>query len=422
MMSENSPLSPCLEPAPYFKSSKFPLSDVLAEETTCEVCVVGAGVSGLCVAYELASRGHRVIVVDGDELGRGETARSTAHLVTALDERYFVLEEQYGRAVTAAAATAHARGIDWIEEVVARHQIDCGFCRVPGTLVVPRHRAEDAESLISREHAAAARAGIACESLDSCHVPGGCRSAALQFPRQAQLQPVALLAGLAHAIQKAGGLVVTNHPVTDIRASRTPLQCTAGGKLIQARHMVIASHAIPESLRPRLRKVRSVVSYVMVYSTHKRDMGLTPSLLWDGYWDDDTPYHYVRIDDATDSIEAGPQRIVVGGEDHEGECAIDAAAAYARLDRWTREHFTCVDKSLHQWWGRIAEPEGEFALIGSVPGAPGLYIVAGDSGNGMTYGAIAARRVTAMIEDQPAVEIEDAIFNPASVIPGTSAH
>lgn len=404
----------CLQPSPYFQSSQFPQSDTLATESSCDVCVIGAGVSGLSVGYELASRGHRVIVIDGDELGRGETARSTAHLVTALDERYFVLEEQFGPTVTRAAAAAHACGIDWIEQTVARHGIACGFRRVPGMLVVPRDRGSEAESLLAREMAAAKRAGVESECINACHALVTCQSSALQFPGQAQLQPVAFLAGLAKAIQHAGGLIVTNHLVTDILTDLSPMQCLAGGKRVQARHVVIATHSIPTALRPQLRKIRQFVSHVVTYALDPRAQRLEPSLLWDGYWDTDTPYHYVRIDDV-DTGDANLQRIVVGGEDCEVECPRDEVGAYARLDRWTHEHFPFVGEPLHRWWGRIDEPDGEFALIGGVPNSPGLYIVAGDSGNGMTYGAIAARRIATMIEGLPTIETEDVIFDPATV-------
>ena len=68
----------------------------LVADTHVEVCVVGAGIAGLSVAYELARRGLRVVVLDDGPIGGGETAQTTAHLASALDDRFQRLEDLHG--------------------------------------------------------------------------------------------------------------------------------------------------------------------------------------------------------------------------------------------------------------------------------------------------------------------------------------
>ena len=53
-----------------------------------DVAVIGSGIAGLSVAYELASRGRSVVVLDRGRIGCGMTARTTAHLASALDDNY----------------------------------------------------------------------------------------------------------------------------------------------------------------------------------------------------------------------------------------------------------------------------------------------------------------------------------------------
>ena len=62
----------------------------LVRQETTDVCIVGAGIAGLSTAYELLVRGLRVIIVDDGPIGGGETARTTAHLASALDDRFVV--------------------------------------------------------------------------------------------------------------------------------------------------------------------------------------------------------------------------------------------------------------------------------------------------------------------------------------------
>src|SRR3954468_17638420 len=60
----------------------------LSKSERADVVVVGSGIAGLLVAYELVRRGRSVIVLDRGSIGSGMTARTTAHLATAPDDYY----------------------------------------------------------------------------------------------------------------------------------------------------------------------------------------------------------------------------------------------------------------------------------------------------------------------------------------------
>ena len=73
------------------------LSAPLQNDEQTDVCVIGAGIAGLTTAYHLGRQGKKVIVLESDRTGGGETGRTTAHLANALDDRYFRLERVHGR-------------------------------------------------------------------------------------------------------------------------------------------------------------------------------------------------------------------------------------------------------------------------------------------------------------------------------------
>ena len=58
----------------------------LASNLKTEVVVVGGGIAGLSVAYCLVKAGKKVVVVEDGFIGSGESGRTTAHLVNALDQ------------------------------------------------------------------------------------------------------------------------------------------------------------------------------------------------------------------------------------------------------------------------------------------------------------------------------------------------
>jgi glycine/D-amino acid oxidase-like deaminating enzyme len=61
----------------------------LMEDTSADVIIVGAGIAGMTTAYLLTREGKRVVVLDDGVIGGSMTGRTTAHLVNALDDRYY---------------------------------------------------------------------------------------------------------------------------------------------------------------------------------------------------------------------------------------------------------------------------------------------------------------------------------------------
>src|SRR5512132_2042809 len=122
-----------------------------------DVCVVGAGIAGLTVAYTLARAGKRVVVLDDGPIGGGETGRTTAHITAALDDRYYEIASMHGEEGARLAAESHDAAIGRVEEIVREERIDCDFERVDGYLFL--HRDGDPAEL-DRELEAAHRAGL----------------------------------------------------------------------------------------------------------------------------------------------------------------------------------------------------------------------------------------------------------------------
>ena len=116
---------------------RLPLESKLTEEIRTDVCIVGAGIAGMSTAYLLARQGKSVVVLDNGPIGGGMTARTTAHLTNALDNRYFEIERLHGKEGARLAAESHTAAINAIEAIVEREAIRCEFARLDGFLFVP---------------------------------------------------------------------------------------------------------------------------------------------------------------------------------------------------------------------------------------------------------------------------------------------
>ena len=126
------------------------------------------------------------------------------------------------------------------------------------------------------------------------------------------------------------------------------------------------------------------------------------------YWDTPDPYHYVRLQHmGTDEV------LIVGGEDHKTGQADDTDERFERLEAWTRERFATAGTVEFRWSGQIMEPIDSLAFIGRNPGDKNIYVVTGDSGNGMTHGTIAGMLLTDLIQGR---ENEwETLYDPARI-------
>src|SRR5690348_5781878 len=82
-------------------TDQAPIYPRLTQDETCDVAIIGAGVAGAMVAYDLAAAGLSCIVLDRRSPGQGSTAASTALLMFDLDTPLHKLEREIG--------SAHAR-------------------------------------------------------------------------------------------------------------------------------------------------------------------------------------------------------------------------------------------------------------------------------------------------------------------------
>ncbi len=382
--------------SPWMDRTPAPLRPLM-EDVSADVAIVGAGIAGLSVAYELARRGRGVVIVDDGPIGGGETGRTTAHLVTALDRRYYSIERMHGAERAALAAESHAAAVDRIEEIVQTERIHCDFQRLSGYLYVPESlRSKEAE-LIERERSAALRAGVACAVREhtpsiSCE-PGPC----LEFLRQGQFHPLSYLEGLAEAITRRGGRIFTGTHAEQIEGGKNARVVCAGGRTVVARAVVVATNT-PVNDRIALHTKQ------IGHRTYVLGMGMPtdtmpPALFWDGFWDDpDDPYHYVRL--ATHRI-SGRTLLIVGGEDHKTGRADDGRTRYDLLESWARVRFPMATSVEFRWSGQVIEPLDELAFIGRNPGhEENVFVVTGDSGNGMTHALIAGMMLPDLIDGQ----------------------
>ena len=370
----------------WMATADVPTFPPLASDAECDVCIVGAGIAGLTIAYTLARTGKSVLVLDDGPIGGGETGRTTAHLTWALDDFYTEIEKMHGGDGARIAAESHRSAVDRIEAIVREEHIDCDFERLDGYWFAAKPsdaRLLDAEGVAARRAGAGQVERVAVIPGLSFQPP-----AALRFPNQAQFHPLKYLAGLARAIVRLGGRIHCGSHVSDFEnRPRRPQVKTSEKQTVTADAVVFATNSPINDWVKMHTKQASYRTYVIATRVPR---GSVPKGL---YWDTGNPYYYVRLARDAD----GETLLIVGGEDHKTGQADELERRFGSLLEWTRRHFPMAGDIAYRWSGQIIEPNDQMAFIGRNPGDQNVYIATGDSGNGMTHGTIAGMLIPDLI-------------------------
>jgi Rieske Fe-S protein len=208
----------------------------------------------------------------------------------------------------------------------------------------------------------------------------------LRFQNQAQFHIIKYLQGLTKAILKHGGKIFGESHVSHVEDGSPCLVKTEGGT-IYAQSVIMATCSPVNNRFLIHTKQAGYRTYVIAASIPKGE--IKKAL----YWDTEDPYHYIR----TLERDAESEWVIVGGEDHKTGQGISSDRLYEHLEKWARERFHKMGKIQYRWSGQVFEPIDSLSFIGKNPGDKNIYVVTGDSGNGLTHGTIAGILIPALL-------------------------
>jgi glycine/D-amino acid oxidase-like deaminating enzyme len=365
---------------------------------TVDIAIIGGGITGCAAAYLLRDSGFSVALIDKETIGSWSTGSTTAFLMSILDIEPSALIERFGDTAAANIVRAHRDAIDWYESVVREEHIDCEFMRC-NTHVYAKS-AHEAQQL--RQEVDASRK-LGLDTSFRAEIDGLKTHGAIRADSQAKFHPLKFLHGLVGTLNQE--TVFENTDVTRIEERSDTVHIYSSGGTVTAKRVLMATHYPLDPQPPALRfKKAWYQTYVLAASIPK---GAVPEGL---YEDVENPYHYMRIDSRKDR-----DRLILGGEDHRSDIPFSKETAFAALEQYMHEVFAFTEYTItHQWSGGIVEPGDGIAFIGPI-GSGNIFYSTGYSGNGMTYGVIAAKMFREFCTGKPSSYPEFAADRPLSL-------
>jgi glycine/D-amino acid oxidase-like deaminating enzyme/nitrite reductase/ring-hydroxylating ferredoxin subunit len=353
----------------------------LAQDVHADVCVIGAGITGLSAALELTRTGASVVVLEGRFAGAGASGYNTAKLSSLHGLTYARLESRLGEDAARSYGAANQRGLERAFELTAELGIDCELRRKPNLTYA---ESADDRQQIEDEVAAARRAGLPAALVEETDLPYPV-AAAVRFADQAEFHPIKFVYGLARALEAAGGRLFEGTFAEAVDAGAPCRVRTAGGRTVTASNVIVATHLPFLDRGLYFARCHPERSYV-VAAPYERTEG-TGGM----YLSTESPAHSIRT-----HVLGERTWLLVGGESHKTGQA-DARERYERLERWTRERFRV--EPVMRWATQDQMPADGVPYIGPVdPVSRNVYVATGFRKWGLAMGIAAAELLAAWVE------------------------
>ena len=360
-----------------------PDAPALRGELKVDVCVVGAGITGLSAALHLLEQGKRVCLLEAHETGHGGSGRNVglvnAGMWIAPDE----VEAKLGAAVGGKLLATMGAAPALVFSLIDKYAIDCQ-ARREGTL----HMAHNARGVADLQSRCAQwqRRGAPVEMLrdGACQAATGTRriAAALLDRRAGTINPMAYTSGLARAVVELGGQLFHRSPVVRLERQDASWSVLTEGGAVIAEQVVLASNAYTEGEWSELRRCFFPGFYYQVASAPLDDE-LAGHILpgGQGAWDTRQVLSSIRRD--------AEGRLLLGSLGNGASKPAWFLRAWA--ERIQQHYFPTLGRVDWQstWTGCIAfTPDHLMRLFEP---APGLLAVTGYNGRGVTTGTVVGR-------------------------------
>ena len=362
----------------WLQSVAIPTYPTLTKNMETDVCVVGAGITGITTAYLLAKEGLSVVLVEANDVLHGTTGHTSAKVTAQHGLIYNKLLKSIGKNEARLYYEANKNAVKWMRKIVEEENINCEWRDETAYLYA---MTEKGEKDIEDEYAAYEQLHIKGELTTDIPISLPIKNA-LKLSGQGQFHPVKYCLHLLKAFEKLGGKIFQQVTAVNITSGVRAVLQTKNEKEIGAKYIVCATHyPFYEGLGMYAMRMYAERSYVVAATLKEKYAGGM-------YINAEKPARSIR-----QTTIDGKQAILLIGDEHRTGEAEDTSAHYRHLHTFGMEHLH-LEKEVAKWSAQDLTTLDEIPYVGSItPNEENILIATGFRKWGMTNGTAAAHLI-----------------------------
>ncbi|MGJ8623837.1 MAG: NAD(P)/FAD-dependent oxidoreductase [Yoonia sp.] len=301
-------------PASYYAENatlldRFPAA---TGDISCDVCVVGAGFTGLSAAYHLAQRGYDVVVLEAQRVGFGASGRNGGQVSMGQRREQGDLEAMLGDAHARQLWEIGAQAVDLVRDLCSKDEVYTDF---HDGIIEAVHRKRDHHH--NQSHVDLMRDTYSYDKLrlleaDECRhlVNSPAYHGGVLDMGSGHVNPLELVLGLARLARAAGARIFEQSKVLDLTPG-DPALLKTDQALIKARHVVLACNGYLGGLQQDVaQRVMPINNFIV--ATEPMDPAAQEEIIRNNYAVADSKFvvNYFRFSD--------DHRLLFGGTESYG--------------------------------------------------------------------------------------------------------
>lgn len=355
---------------------------MLQEHLECDVCIVGAGFSGLSAGLHLVEQGFKVILLESVKVGFGATGRNGGQIVNSYSRDVDVIEKRYDKRTSDALCSMIFEGGEIIRQRIEKYNIDCDY-RAGGLFTALNNKQFEALKHHKKNWERYGNGQLELLDADELRNVIGTEvyNGGLLDMSGGHIHPLNLALGEAEAIVSLGGQIFEHSAVTRIEKGAQPVAHTEHGS-VKAQYLLLAGNAYLGDLAPNITN-KAIPCGTQVVATKPLSQALADELLPQRYCVEDCNYllDYFRI--------TADNRMLFGGG------VVYGAREPASIERQIRPKMEKVFPQLkgiqldYAWSGNFLLTYSRMPQFGSF--SDNIYYLQGYSGHGVTCTHLAGK-------------------------------
>lgn len=377
----------------WHESTELPTFPTLTEELrNIDVGIVGAGITGITLAYLLSKQGLKVCLIDAGLILNGTTGHTTAKITAQHGLIYDELINHFGLEQAQLYYQANEDAKKFIQQTIQAHDIQCQFTKDDAYIYT---NAKDYLEKLENEWKAYEQLHIQGEISDRSHLPFAVKSI-VKMNDQAHFNPVQYLKGLLDECSNNGVQIYENTRALNIEYNKHPTIITERNRIF-CRYIVQASHwPFYDGTGFYPTKMYADRSYLIAAKVKKT---MTEGM----YINAELPPRTIRPIEIN-----GENMLLLGGGSHKtGQSNGPMMKNYEEIAHFFDEHFG-VEKVLYRWSAQDYITLDKIPYVGPVTKAQhNVFVATGYRKWGMTNGTNAALMIHDLIleKENPYVEL-----------------